>query len=48
MSADQIETIDHLSQLIVYEDASSENHPFMIVKIDGKYVVCDKAIPFKD
>lgn len=32
--------------MIVYsDDAATVGQPFMIVKVDEQYVVCDKALP---
>ena len=31
----------------MYQDPADEKLPFMIVKIDSNYVVCDKLLPFK-
>ena len=46
-NADVVDDQDHLSNLIVYEDPIEEKVPFIIVKIDSNYVVCDTSLPFK-
>lgn len=43
LNADQVDTGDHPKELLEFEDAN-----FMIVKIDAKYIVCDKSLPFRD
>jgi len=35
-----------LTNLIVHLDPPEEKLPFMIVKIDSNFVVCDQSIPF--
>ena len=46
LNADVVDDRDHLSNLIVYEDPKEDKYPFIIVKIDSNYVVCDTSLPF--
>jgi hypothetical protein len=46
LNSDVVDDQDHLSNLIVYQDPIEEKLPFIIVKIDSNYVVCDISIPF--
>jgi hypothetical protein len=47
LNADQFDTSDHLGNLVVFEESTAE-HPFMIVKIDERFVVADQGLPTID
>jgi hypothetical protein len=32
----------------VHEDPFEDEYPFVIVHIDGQYVICDKKLPFSE
>lgn len=48
MNADQYQPGDYLGKLILHEDPFEDEYPFVIVHIDGQYVMCDKKLPFSE